>query len=419
MKRGVILTLLIFLSLCLSSSTASFTKMAVKAPNGHPVHNLDTGLNYTSIQEAIDAPETDDEHTVLVKAGTYYENVVVDKAISLIGENTSTTIIDGNMTGHVVSIIKDHVNVTGFTMQRSGRIQFDSGISIGNAEHCGISGNRIIDNEVGIHGSPRNTSMSDNIIVNNHIGIAIDPGGTGNSVYRNHLMANTVSIHIYFANSNNISENKIENNWRSITLGYSRCNRFNHNYFFNNTEQVLILTIGDINFWDSGYPSGGNYWSEYNGSDSDNDGIGDTAYIIEASNIDNYPLMGMFSSFNVTSEHHVQMICNSTISEFQHNGSAISFNVTGEDSSVGFCRITIPTALMNETYHVFVNGTEVEYSLLPVSNRTHSYLYFTYEHSTKEVVIIPEFSLLLLPLFMLGTLLAAIFYRRKRTKVCT
>jgi len=128
-------------------------------------------------------------------------------------------------------------------------------------------------------------------------------------------------------------------------------------------------------------------------------------------------LMGVFSDFNATSEYHVTTICNSSISDFQFNGTAICFNITGENDTTGFCRICIPRALMNETYKVFVNGTEVPYDLLLCSNTTHSYLGFSYNHSTQEVIVIPEFpSFLILPLFMIATLLAVLVYRRKHSK---
>ncbi len=123
-------------------------------------------------------------------------------------------------------------------------------------------------------------------------------------------------------------------------------------------------------------------------------------------NEDNYPLMGMFSVFNAASEHNVQTVCNSTISNFEFNGTTISSNVTGKNATSGFCRISIPRLLMNETYSVFVNGTEVSHNLLPFSNSTHSYPYFVYNHSTQEVTIISEFpTFLILPLLIIATLL--------------
>ena len=57
---------------------------------------------------------------------------------------------------------------------------------------------------------------------------------------------------------------------------------------------------------------------------------------------------------------------------------------------------------------------------LPYSNETYGYLYINYTHSEHTIeisgtTIIPEFpSFLVLPLFMMATLLAVIVYRRKR-----
>jgi hypothetical protein len=63
---------------------------------------------------------------------------------------------------------------------------------------------------------------------------------------------------------------------------------------------ALVFNISARAIWDNGYRSGGNYWSDYNGTDSykgqyqnetGSDGIGDTPYVIDANNTDNYPLM--------------------------------------------------------------------------------------------------------------------------------
>jgi hypothetical protein len=134
--------------------------------------------------------------------------------------------------------------------------------------------------------------------------------------------------------------------------------------------------------------------------------------------------MGKFYSFDVSwvdSGYIVDLISNSTISGFDVGilledpyARFISFYVTGENDTVGFCRILIPTALMDGTYRILVNGTEVPSNLLQCSNSTHSYLYFNYTHSTQEVIIIPEFpSFLTLPLSTIATLLAVIIYRKK------
>jgi hypothetical protein len=71
-----------------------------------------------------------------------------------------------------------------------------------------------------------------------------------------------------------------------------------YNNFMNNYTQVDVS--GATAFWDNG--SEGNYWSDYNGTDNNQDEIGDTPYIIDENNTDHYPLMAQyvipeFSSF--------------------------------------------------------------------------------------------------------------------------
>ncbi len=84
-----------------------------------------------------------------------------------------------------------------------------------------------------------------------------------------------------------------------LFLSDSSGNQFYHNNFISNERQTWLY--GDShNSWDDGYPSGGNFWDNYTGTDekngvnqneSGNDDLGDTPFIIDQNNIDNYPLM--------------------------------------------------------------------------------------------------------------------------------
>jgi len=224
-----------------------------------PVHNINTGLGYLTIQEAIDAPETLEGHTIFVEAGTYYEHVFINKSISLVGENRSTTVIDGNGTGNVVTIYSDFVTVSGFTIQNSGFfLGLPSGIEMGYA----------------------NCIISNCDITSNKGGIALLGGG-------NHTITN----------------NTISSNYYGIYIVYSENNKIFHNYFLNNTNQTY--STGAINTWDSGYPSGGNYWSDYedrypDAEEINGSSIWDTPYVIYSTTApqqDNYPLVPEFPTW--------------------------------------------------------------------------------------------------------------------------
>jgi parallel beta-helix repeat protein len=405
--------------------------------------------DYAKIQWAIGNASAGD--TIIVSAGTYYEHITIDRSLTLQGENGGS-IIDGNGTDNTIVICANNVNISDFTIQNSGPDSENAGVYLCNSSWCNINHNIITHNGHGIW----LTDYSDNnILIGNNvsynlIGIGLSES-YNNVVTSNYVFSSTLCGIALRANNNILSSNIAKSNeygiWLTdstnvtitgntmvdnlygIHLGKSSNNMIFHNNIINNTHQTQIINSTSI--WDADFE--GNYWSDYTGTDllsgsyqneTGSDGIGDTAYIIDANNTDNYPLMGPFSDFTVTWEeqlHHITTICNSTISNFNfndaYNGSmkALIFNVTGEDETAGFCRIRIPTTLINNAFTVYVDGVNTTYTLLPRSNATHSYLYFTYEHSTKEVVIIPEFpSIIILLMIMILISVATILSKRKK-----
>jgi parallel beta-helix repeat protein len=278
--------------------TMNETEITVQVALAGSIHNMNTGLNHGTIQEAINyASERD---TIFVRDGIYCENVVVNKSVSLVGENRDTTIVDGGGLGHVISITSNNVNLTGFTIQNSSTAHHITGINLNNVDHCNISGNIITGNKHGIeiHSSSRyNTISGNNITDNDDYGIIID-GSDNNSIFGNNIANNTYGISIQYGSQfNSAFRNVLANNDNGIWIQESSThNEFYHNKFLNNIQQVTVTTLGSTNYWDDGHPYGGNYWSDYNGTDIDGNGIGDTPYDIDENNQDNYPFMSPFIS---------------------------------------------------------------------------------------------------------------------------
>ncbi|MEM3612284.1 MAG: NosD domain-containing protein [Candidatus Bathyarchaeia archaeon] len=232
---------------------------------------------------------------------------------------------------------------------------------------------------------------------------------------------------LFNSTNNMITYSIISNNTVGVCAYQSNGNVFHHNNFIDNAINVISnylspfqlpqSTVYSRNVWDAGYPSGGNYWSNYRGVDwysgpyqneTGSDGIADFSYRIDDNNQDRYPLMGKFYDFEVigldSKMYHVQVISNSTVSELnlfqwlnspneylQPGQEFLLFFVEGEIDTSGFCRITIPRALLNDPYIVLVDWAMVPVYQLGASNSTHAYLYFTYNHTKHEVIIIPEF----------------------------
>ena len=219
--------------------------------------------------------------------------------------------------------------------------------------------------------------------------------------------------------NNTVCGNTIKKCYYGVSIGVVNDNIFFHNNLIDNNNHVYILMPAiSHNSWNRTHE--GNYWSDYSGDDLDYDGIGDSPFIIAANNIDRHPLMGTYSNFNTSLGKHVIVVSNSTIEnlEYFESNSTIKMhvsNMTGNQTH-GFIRISIPHTLMTEPYSITVDGVNPTYWNHTLhDNGTHRWIYFTYEHSTLEIVIVPEFpSLIMLPLFLTLTLLAAFIHRRRK-----
>jgi parallel beta-helix repeat protein len=375
--------------------------------------------NYTTIQEAINNASSG--ATIFVRKGTYYEHLVINKTITLIGEDSNSTVIDGYETDNVIHIRANNVTIKSFTVRNSGMYLY--GILVDHYKGNVIINNKVIYNYegIGLLYSSGNV-VCDNTILSNYDGIDLYYSSSnvvsGNTIF----LSNYDGIDLYYSSSNVVSGNVIlHNNFAGMSLYYSSSNVVCGNTILSNYPGINLALLSSYNiiyhnnfnntgqawsestnFWN--YGDEGNYWSDYTGQDLNKDGIGDTSYDINAANKDNNPLMGMFFNFSATLEreaYSVTVISNSTISGFRFQigsetgNKIIHFNATGEDGAAGFCRVKIPTRLMNYPYIVLVDTDEIIPTLLNVSNEAYAYLYFTYPHKNHTITIISSKTLAL------------------------
>jgi parallel beta-helix repeat protein len=281
--------------------------------------------DYSTISSAIG--NATDGDTILVKKGTYEEKTLeISKPLSLVGEDANQTTINlyppYNETwiltqsfrtyANAITINANDVKLEGFTITSDGG-------------EISVTGNRtqITDNTIS---TDLSVSGSFNILVENSVFLNINLDNVNSSTITNNTC---FSIRIGFSkvcSDNVISGNRIEGGYYGIHIERSTnnvfcknyfanlhgwgegdknagggvwfdygCkaenNTFYHNVFIDNNYNVAfdenVMLIG--NLWDNG--SEGNYWDDYNGTDVNRDGIGDTPYIINGDNVDYYPLM--------------------------------------------------------------------------------------------------------------------------------
>jgi len=175
----------------------------------------DGPADFHTIQEAIDAANESD--IIFVSSGVYYEHVVVNKAIQLIGENEFDTIIDAGSTGTVMKVAANNVNISGFTVQNSG-----PGYNMG------------------IYVTSNGNNISGNIVKSNEYGIIVS-GSSNNILTGNKISNNGLGIHLGYSNNNTIANNNISHcKWEGVDLIYSNNNALIGNNASNNSYGIRI-----------------------------------------------------------------------------------------------------------------------------------------------------------------------------------
>jgi len=204
------------------------------------VHNLDTGLNYTMIQDAINAPETLDGHTILVDAGIYFEHVIVNKSVSLIGESENNTTVDGSRNGTVILVSASNVNLSGFMVQNSGHSGSESGIYVYNSTFSRISRNLIMHNKYGVKFDWSNNNLFEgNVVLENDDGIYLTRSSSNNIIDNNAVERNLFGITVA-ASNNTIISNNVTRSGRGIIVS-SKNNMFADNIVCLNSGDGILL----------------------------------------------------------------------------------------------------------------------------------------------------------------------------------
>ncbi len=230
-------------------------------------------------------------------------NIIVNGAGHILKRDQQTRAISLHDVNNVV-IMNFQVSAANHTTNSAGIFMAATNSTIAN--------NTVTDNACGIwvYSGSGNVIAGNNVTRNYSCGIELD--SNNNTVIGNYITSTTREpnnwmfgvggINIDSALNNRITENQIANNSIGIhcqAFAYfaqsgerKGDNQIYRNNLVDNDQTVLneaLFSEVMANIWDDG--TAGNHWSDYGGKDENGDGVGDTPYVIDDLNQDNFPLM--------------------------------------------------------------------------------------------------------------------------------
>lgn len=256
-----------------------------------------------------------------------------EKGIYLAFRN-NVTVCNVEVTGYRECILLENTTNSKIIQNKLSTYVWEDGIRLDNSSNNLISNNNITSyaelpnsQPIGVYlqQSPKNTissnnitgafislcigSSNHNIVTRNNITLGLTSillSGDSNQIFENNIFGTVeaiasgvtanygVGILISATVSpdyNKIYRNNLFDNRIAVQIKTASHNVFYQNNFFDNEIQVNIREefVNTNNTWN--YNNKGNYWDDYTGTDANGDGIGDTPYIINLDNQDNYPLM--------------------------------------------------------------------------------------------------------------------------------
>jgi parallel beta-helix repeat protein len=375
-----------------------------------------------SISAALSSASEGD--TILLTSGTYSQSqIVVNKTVTITGQDPEGTVVDGGGTApFIFKINADNVVIENLTVENA------------SSSFATLAPAVYLYNTTGV--------QVDNLIIKEaYFGLQLTASNFSRIMYCNISESADSGVYLRGGSSNNtFSGNTIENNSNGMIISDPTCqfNMVYGNNFIGNSQQLQFF---GTNYFDDGYPAGGNYWSDAVGTDLKSgpdqnevggDGILDQGYP-GSSPWDRYPLDWPITNLQVTvggESFVLQVSTNSTLAGCYVNGTAKSVGLlVNASENVGSCRVTIPKGFLStenmsdwKVAEVFLNGTSLNLPFWAAEDSENTYAYFTYAQSeVREIdvagtLLVDEFFDFVILGFMFASICALVLWESSRKR---